>query len=445
MFTAENFRRIFDSENRKGLDVVGRYFPHLGPMTDSIRDKVIEIRKWRKGAAQLTPTEFKDGESNLKSQLAELKTLKSVAIDRELERLSEAVAAPKFKVELTQKIGPKGKPVYCIDGSAETFFVVKQLQQNIHNIYKVKQASRHDLACQIRDTIGSGFPFEIVRTDISSFYESINRDKLYVKLDQDQLLSSSSKRFIRQIFTSYKSLSGNSQGIPRGVGISAYLAELFLRPIDNAIRELPGVVLYCRYVDDIVTVFARPPSGGPSGGYKESVLKIFDANQLVHNAEKTVELDLGDKIGTKYFEYIGYNFAVTLNMLSIAPSSAKIEKLTTRLEAAFRDYRRAAPTHPRRAFREIVARIKFLTGNARLKNSKSSATTGVYYYSPLVTDLRKFEALDTLLKKRILEIKRPALRLILSRYRFKSGFLERRFHNFSARELQAIVKAWRHV
>jgi hypothetical protein len=33
MFTAENFRRIFDTENRKGLDVAGRYFPHLAPMT----------------------------------------------------------------------------------------------------------------------------------------------------------------------------------------------------------------------------------------------------------------------------------------------------------------------------------------------------------------------------------------------------------------------------
>lgn len=445
MFTAENFRRIFDFENRKGLDVAGLYFSHLDPMTDAIRDKIAEIRKWRKNKAALSTNIFEAGESKLKSQLIELKAKKSEAIDLEMDRLSTAVASPGFKFELTQKTGPKGKPVYCIDGSAEAFFVVKQLQQNIYRIYKVKQSNRHDLSCRIRDTVGSGFPYELVRTDVSDFYESIDRDKLYAKLDKDQLLSSSSKRFIRQIFTSYKALSGSSKGIPRGVGISAYLAELFLRPVDRAIGELPGIVMYCRYVDDIVAIFARQPAGGAVGSYKGRVLKILQDNQLTHNTSKTDEFDLGDKGGAKSFEYLGYSFTATIRTLEIAPSDAKIEKLKERLEAAFQEYHRAAPTRQRQAFREIVARVKFLTGNLRLKNSKSSATTGIYYNSPLVTDLRKYETVDALLKKRIKAIKRPALRSALLKYQFKTGFVERRFHNFSARELQTIVKAWRHV
>lgn len=47
MFTAENFRRVFDIENRKGLDLVGLFFPHLNPMTLEIKDKVTEIRALR--------------------------------------------------------------------------------------------------------------------------------------------------------------------------------------------------------------------------------------------------------------------------------------------------------------------------------------------------------------------------------------------------------------
>jgi hypothetical protein len=445
MFTAENFRRIFDTENRKGLDVAGRYFPHLAPMTDAVRDKVAEIRKWRKGKAFLPASDFEAGEQKLKSELAELKAAKSAAVDLEMEKLSEAVSTPGFKVELAPKVGPKGKPLYCIDGSAGTFFVVKQLQSNIYRIYKVKQANRHDLACRIRDTVGSGFPFEVVRTDVSDFYESIDSERLYAKLDQDQLLSSSSKRFIRQILTSYKNISGSPKGIPRGVGVSAYLAELFLRPVDRAISEMPGNVLYCRYVDDIVAIFARPPAGDAVGSYKDRVLKILDDSQLKHNPGKTAEFDLGDKGGAKQFEYLGYSFTVTLRTLQIAPSDAKIEKLKQRLNAVFLDYRRAAPTRQRQAFREIVARVKFLTGNLRLKNSKSSATTGIYYSSPLVDDLKKYEILDSLLLKQIKAIKRPTLRAALLKYKFKSGFLEKRFHNFSARELQTIVKAWQHV
>jgi hypothetical protein len=445
MFTAENFRRIFDSENRKGLDVASRFFPHLDPKTLAVHDKVAEIRAWRKNKAAMSPTVFAAGESKLKSELANLKADKSMAIDSEMEKLSAAVAAPSFKLELTQKAGPKGKPVYCIDGSAETFFVVKQLQRNIYRIYQVKQANRHDLACRVRDTVGSGFPFELVRTDVSDFYESVDRKLLYAKLDQDQLLSSSSKRFIRQIFASYGALSFSQMGIPRGVGISAYLAELFLRPVDRSIAELPGIVLYCRYVDDIVAVFARPPAGGVLGSYKTLLVNILNDHGLANNEGKTFECDFGDKGGLKEFEYLGYRFLATIRTLQIAPSEAKIEKLRLRLEAAFAAYNRAAPTKSRKAFREVVARVKFLTGNARLKNSKSRATTGIYYNSPLVTDLQKYKTLDALMKKRIKAIKRPTLRAILLKYGFETGFLERRFHNFSSRELQVIVKAWRHV
>jgi len=445
MFTAENFRRIFDTENRKGLDVAGRFFPHLDPKTLAVHDKVAEIRAWRKNKAAVSATVFEARESKLKSELADLKADKSAAIDSEMEKLSLAVAAPSFKVALTQKAGPKGKPVYCIDGSAETFFVVKQLQRNIYRIYKVKQANRHDLACRIRDTVGSGFPFELVRTDVSDFYESVDRKMLYAKLDQDQLLSSSSKRFIRQILASYEGLSSSLKGIPRGVGISAYLAELFLRPVDRAIADLPGIVLYCRYVDDIVAVFARPPAGSALGTYKPLLVKILNDRGLAHNEGKTVEYDFGDGGGQKEFEYLGYRFLATIGTLQIAPSDAKIEKLRLRLEATFAAYQRAAPTRSRRAFRDVVARVKFLTGNMRLKNSKSRATTGIYYNSPIVTDQRNYKLLDVLLKKHIKAIKRPKLRAILLKYSFETGFVERRFHNFSSQELQIIVKAWRHV
>jgi hypothetical protein len=445
MFTAENFRRIFDAENRKGLDVATRFFPGLEPMTHAVREKVSEIRRWRKSAVARPALEQESGLSALRAQLAELKEIKSVAVDDLMTNLSKSVGLPGFRLQLDKKTGPEGKAVYCIDGSPETFFVVKQLQRNVHRLYKVKQSNRHDLACQIRDTVGTGFPFELVRTDLSNFYESIDRDALYAKLDGDQLLSSSSKRFIRQIFASYQTLSGSPKGIPRGVGISAYLAELFLRPLDRAVTAMPGIVLYCRYVDDIVAVFARPPSGADLGSYKDRVVATITKEGLTHNAGKTEELNLGDKGGPKRFEYLGYSFSATLRTLTIAPSDAKVAKLGARLDAAFDQYRHSSPTRQRQAYRELVGRIKFLTGNSRLKNSKSGATTGIFYNSSLTTDMAKFDQLDALLKKRIKAVKRPSLRASLMRFGFRSGFEERRFHNFSPRELRTIVGAWRHV
>lgn len=444
MFTAENFRRIFDLENRKGLDLLGAFFPHLNPMTLAVKDKVTEIRTLRSKQATMAAEDFEASLATLKAELTALKAQKSAAIDAEMEGLSDTVSQSGFKLVLEQKAGPQGKPVFCIDGTAATFFVVKQLQKNVNRIYGVKQSNRHDLACQVRDTIRSSFPFEIVRTDVSAFYESIDRKRLLTKLDADQLLSSSSKKFIKQILDSYGALSGNAQGIPRGVGISAYLAELYLRKFDRDIRSIPGIVLYCRYVDDIVAVFARPPAGNTLPAYKDLVIDALGRHQLNHNPDKTAEIILGPA-GVSTFEYLGYRFTVGNGPLIIAPSDAKLIKLKQRLEATFESYWQCAPINPRQAYREVVARVKFLTGNTRLLNSKSTAATGIYYNNPLVTDLKGFQALDAFLKSEIKAIKRPRLRERLLRYTLVGGFNERRFHNFGSRELAYIVKAWKHA
>jgi hypothetical protein len=172
MFTAENFRRIFDSENRKGVNLAKQFFPNLEPLTKSIREKVKELRDLRSKKNMHTPDEYVAKHEGLKEDLKRLKSNKSKAITSELESVSSRVRKPSFKLALIEKAGPKGKSVFCIDGTPETFFVVKQLQHNIRSIYDVKQSNRHDSACKLRDTVASKFPFEIVRTDVASFYET---------------------------------------------------------------------------------------------------------------------------------------------------------------------------------------------------------------------------------------------------------------------------------
>ncbi len=443
MFTAENFRRIYDAENRKGVDLATRYFPTLEPFTLAVRDKVQDIRDLRKVKATLTADDFETKLHALKAELVTLKTDKSSAIDALMDDISQKILKPSFKIVLSQKTGPKGKPVFCIDAEPETFFVIKQLQRNIHRIYGVKQANRHDLVCQLRDMLGSNFPFELVRTDISSFYESIDRKRLVEKLDRDQLLSPASKKYIKQVLDSYGVISGATTGIPRGVGISAYLAELYLRPVDKKIRAIPGLVLYCRFVDDIVAVFARPPIGKDLGSFKDMIILIFGDNGLMHNAAKTFEFKLADT-DPKKFEYLGYRFLLKPGQFEISPSAAKVAKYRTRLDAAFADYWQEKPVNPKGAFRKLVGRVKFLTGNTRLSNSKSCAVTGIYFNNSIVTDLSSFELLDKRLKTRIAELKRTSLQKQLKKLKFTTGFEQRRYHNFSTRELQMIVRAWKH-
>ncbi|WP_454824824.1 antiviral reverse transcriptase Drt3a [Paraburkholderia xenovorans] len=443
MFTTENFRRIYDAENRKGVDLAARYFPTLEPFTLAVQDKVQEIRDLRKVEATLKADDFESQLLALKAELVILKAAKSSAIDSLMDDISQKVLKPSFKIDLSQKTGPKGKPVFCIDAEPETFFVIKQLQRNIFHIYGVKQANRHDLVCQLRDMLGSKFPFELVRTDISSFYESIDRKRLVEKLDRDQLLSPASKKYVKQVLDSYGVTSGTPTGVPRGVGISAYLAELYLKPVDHAIRAIPGLVLYCRFVDDIVAVFARPPVGKNLGSFKDLIIEIFGNNGLAHNAVKTSELKLPDA-NPKKFEYLGYRFHLKSGRFEISPSAAKVAKYRARMNATFADYWREKPVDPRGAFRKLVGRVKFLTGNTRLSNSKSCAVTGIYFNNSIVTDLSSFELLDKRLKTRIAELKRTSLQKQLKNLKFTTGFEQRRYHNFSTRELRMIVRAWKH-
>lgn len=443
MFTAENFRRIYDAENRKGVDLATRFFPELEPFTLAVHNKVKEIRDLRKVEATRTAADFEAQLVALKTELVALKAAKSAAIDSLMDGTSRKVIKASFKIGLSQKIGPKGKPVFCIDTEPETFFVIKQLQRNIHRIYGVKQANRHDLVCQLRDTLGCKFPFELVRTDISSFYENIDRKRLVEKLDRDQLLSPASKKYVKQVLDSYGTITGSSTGIPRGVGISAYLAELYLRPVDNAIRAIPGLVLYCRFVDDIAAVFARPPTGKDLGSFKEQIIAIFGNNGLTANAVKTSEFKLPTP-DPKKFQYLGYRFFLKAGKVEISPSAAKIAKYRARMNAAFADYWREKPINPRRAFRKLVGRVKFLTGNTHLSNSKSCAVTGIYFNNSIATDLYSFKLLDKRLKTRIAELKSTRLQKQLKNLKFVTGFEQRRYHNFSARELQMIVSAWKH-
>ncbi len=443
MFTTENFRRIYDDENRKGVDLATRFFPTLEPITLAVRDKVKDIRDLRKVEATLTADDFEKQMLALKAELVALKADKSSAIDDLMDDISQKILKPSFKIDLSQKTGPKGKPVFCIDAEPEAFFVIKQLQRNIHRIYGVKQANRHDLVCQLRDMLGSKFPFELVRTDISSFYESIDRKRLVEKLDRDQLLSPASKKYIKQVLNSYCVISGTTTGIPRGVGISAYLAELYLTPVDKKIRAIPGLVLYCRFVDDIVAVFARPPIGKNLGSFKDMIIAIFGDNGLTHNAVKTSEFKLADT-DPKKFEYLGYRFLLKPGQFEISPSAAKVAKYRARMDAAFADYWQEKPVNSKGAFRKLVGRIKYLTGNTRLSNSKSCAVTGIYFNNSIVTDLSSFELLDKRLKTRIAELKRSSLQKQLKKLKFTTGFEQRRYHDFSTRELQMIVRAWKH-
>ena len=254
-FTAENFRKIFDYENRKGTNLERKYFPEVLKISEKIRDCKASYRSLKKMRSTMTPEKFHEKKNKYYEEKNKLFKEKEEALTNELEIISEKITDKSFSVKLKRIVPTTGKTAYAAEENSEYYFALKQVQFNLKKLYKVKQSNRHEILCQLVNILSNKFPKYIIRTDIYNFYESIPRDTIIKKINEDPLLTHISKKIIKQVLKEYSRLSGSNDGIPRGVGISAYLAELHMRHFDETIREHPEVVYYARYVDDIVIVF----------------------------------------------------------------------------------------------------------------------------------------------------------------------------------------------
>ncbi|WP_445369275.1 antiviral reverse transcriptase Drt3a [Methylomonas sp. BW4-1] len=268
-FSVENFRKIFDYENRKGSYLEGRYFPEIEEVTKQLKTCVGKIKKLK-----VELPNYEELKLALNSEKEILKDKKEKLLNIELEKICHIVSRNDFSFNLIKVDTPTGKPIYKIDEfDVYSYFIIKQIQYNIKKLYKVQQSNRYNIICQLRSLLNDGFPKYIIRADIKEFYESISRERLLNKINKDGLLSLSSRTFIKVILNQYGKLSGSPVGIPRGIGISAYMAELYMRDFDHAIKNHPELVYYARYVDDIIAIYAPKPNSNTEFFLETSKIK----------------------------------------------------------------------------------------------------------------------------------------------------------------------------
>ena len=321
-FSADNFRKIIDYENRKGVYLEGRFFPLVAQITEDIKTFASVIREKKK---QLGATEFDEYKKTANEEKERLQAQKEETLNAELRKVSERIVGRDFKFELNRNESIGDKPVYTVEDKPEYYFASKQLQHNFRRLYKVKQANRYAIVSQIKALLNDKFPKYIIRTDIQDFYETIPRDKLLRKLYEDNLLTFRSKKLIRVILDDYSSKSGNKKGVPRGVGLSAYLAELYMRDIDDEIMALPDLIYYARYVDDMIVVFVPSLNGQQHGVdvIKGIVEKHFLSLNLTK--KKTRETDLTQKGASGEVEYLGYRMIVRGGEVEVRLAKKKID------------------------------------------------------------------------------------------------------------------------
>lgn len=170
-----------------------------------------------------------------------------------------------------------------------------------------------------------------LKTDISLFYDEIDREILLEKLEElgvNEDCLSLIQSAVENITVPRGESSSNSidkyyreSGVPQGLSISNYLAHVYLLDFDALFEN--SEYYYARYVDDIIFLTKTEQE---AEDLKERVVLELDKLGLTLNTEKTEIASIEDG-----FAFLGYVFQG--NLVSIA--NKNIQKRINKLAAKF--------------------------------------------------------------------------------------------------------------
>ena len=346
--------------------------------------------------------------------------------------------------------------------------VISKLDYNIRSIYKVKQKDRHTIVKQILSLLKEHTPKYIYRLDIRRFYESVDIEKVCERLVSDNILSSQSEYVTLEYL---KTIKGSAiKGLPRGIGLSATLSELYMKGFDKDISNNQSVIYYTRFVDDILVIASK---------------RLNIKNEIISYLPKPLELNWSKTKVTKImrchcdevckcpsvcicwnkcqcgklpenkksFSYLGYEFEFPevihdknhSKKVHVGLSKSKFNRTKNRIHLSFKDYEINGN------FKLLNNRIRFLTGNHCLSRTKSRTDiikSGVYYNYIHLDVLDRYDELDKCLDVYINSWKSTKVCLNdkhkneLRKYSFVSGFKNKITTKFSASQLNKIKGCW---
>lgn len=492
-FSYENFRILLDVENKKGQYLEDRvffgsdYFKNSRQISDLIILKNKEIRDESYKLKYIHKKDDKDYTllHSLKAEKEKLKKDREQALEEILIAIAQKTDVDDYELKIKKGQVKWGSQLYEIEHNPENYFVTKQLQRNIYKTFKVKQASRKVIIDQLKLLFDDGFPKIIIRTDISKFYESIPHKELLEKIEENSLLSYPSKKIIKRVLNQYwnllvadgiKSTTDERVGIPRGIGFSSYLSELYLRGFDNKIKSLSNVTYYSRYVDDIIIIITpKHRNEIKSKLLYESEIKniLFNSTKLNINSSKTQIFDLTKenrerKISQNYIlTYLGYKFKISYtkkgekneatiskDKLQVLMSDDKLQRFKDKIDTSFAEYNALLikyATEKNATERMLIKRIKFLTNNHQLFRRKSNVFIGIYFSNEFLSDpYPDLIELDKYLKMKITTLPvSTSIKLVntLNIFSFENGFKKKSIVRFNTDSFKnsKMLQIWKNL
>jgi len=228
----------------------------------------------------------------------------------------------------------------------------KTINREIVKKYHIQVESRNYIIRQIIDIFTQNsennqvpiMNFTIIRTDINNFFPSINKHKLYQKINRSSILSNDVLNILKQLF-----FSKSIKGIPLGFPFSNSLAEIYLENFDQDIFYEFQTKFYYRYVDDIFIILYGQ-SEEDTELLTNKLKNIFLKYNLNINTEKTKILyfDPKNNPGANFsVDYLGYKLFVSpisnkKYKLTISIADKKFDKIKNQISSVFIEFRNSS-------------------------------------------------------------------------------------------------------
>jgi hypothetical protein len=448
-FSTKNFNIIFEIENRKG-SINKKLFSEV------YYEKAQELIDKRREIKDYPIKSIEDiGYKNLLNEKTILIQEKEQILIDDLQNSCDIVNSKSFSFRITpfknDPFDPDEKFKYSIaKNDATSFFAMKQLQHNLNRSFNVKQSNRYLLVEQIKCLLQDNLPKYIVRTDIEGFYENVPQQKLLQLIEENQLLSPKSKKLISNLLYHFNNHTGQltiesnkRKGIPRGAGVSAYLAELYMKSIDRSISNIEDLTFYGRYVDDMFAVFS-PLVKVDQNYYLKKIEKIVNDQDLSlkRNADpllnKTYESNLFNDPREWKINFLGYEFILKdKKYVNVYLSQNKLDSYERKIDSTLIGFLNESKHDYRLARKLLIHRLNYLTKNTKLEHPKKGLIGIFYSNSLLEKDSPSLDRLNDILRHSI-DNHIPVstfskLNKRLKRFDFKKGFNDKLFFNISAK------------
>lgn len=361
----------------------------------------------------------------------------------------------------------KKKPAYRV-AHLHWDLVFRKLNRNLGELLDHNVIDRAACIQELSNLLREGTPYRVYRTDIRSFYESIDQISLQQEIVNHQILNPKSINLLSCFFDHYASMGG--LGVPRGLAISAVLAEIYMANFDRQVSGADHVFYFARYVDDIILI----TSGEESKKYIGQLIHDALPQGLAINYRKSSSSNpissvsptklLRQQIPLLQFEYLGYQFSVLepekivnqqkgkhFRNVRIDISNAKVRRMKTRICRSLMDFYRTGD------FSLLENRIKFLANNFSIHDFKTRdrKLAGIYYSYPMVSAKSKsLKGLDQFLHYAVLQstarfskgavhqLTQTQKRSLLANS-FTAGFYRRTFLHFHPMTIHNIQSCWR--